>query len=226
MDYFIRKRLFQPVLKLLVNFSSFRSVSIPSYALPRRLCSRAAYDGQYLFFFPTVRLCDIKQTKLLTMKFKGNVYERTAFTSSAWLCSYKPTTKLLSLLIQLSSCSHTCMIMNKPKCHSDSQSLTFIRYSFILMSMKKKIRIPCSQKGLSLKLDSFQFQQLMEKSSPARLYTVSAKHAASWFSVAPSIGLGFHLEPEEFHIAVKWWLGLDISYGSQCALCPGSCLDP
>ena len=96
----------------------------------------------------------------------------------------------------------------------------------MLMSMKKKIRIPCSQKGLFLKLDSFQFQQLMEKSSPARLYTVSAKHAASWFSVAPSIGLGFHLEPEEFHIAVKWWLGLDISYGSQCALCPGSCLDP
>ena len=39
-------------------------------------------------------------------------------------------------------------------------------------------------------LDSFQFQQLMEKSSPAdkaRLYSVSAKHAASWLSVAPSI---------------------------------------
>ena len=69
----------------------------------------------------------------------------------------------------------------------------------------------------------------MEKSLPAdkaHLYSVSAKHDASWLSVAPSIGLGFHLEPEEFHIAVKWWLGLDISYGSQCALCPGSSLDP
>ena len=51
----------------------------------------------------------------------------------------------------------------------------------------------------------------------------SAKHAASWLSVTPFIGLGFHLEPEEFHIAVKWWLGLDSSYGSQCA---GSSLDP
>ena len=66
----------------------------------------------------------------------------------------------------------------------------------------------------------------MEKSSPAdkaRLCSVSAKHAASRLSVVPSIGLGLHLELEEFHIAVKWWLGLDISYGSQCELCPGSC---
>ena len=45
-------------------------------------------------------------------------------------------------------------------------------------------------------------------------------------SVTPSIALGFHLEPdlEEFHTAVKWWLGLDILYGSQCALSPGSSL--
>ena len=96
------------------------------------------------------------------------------------------------------------------------------------ISLSSITSVPCSQKGLSLKLDSFQFQQLMEKSSPAdkaRLYSVSAKHAASWLSVAPSIGLGFHLDPEEFHIAVKWWLGLDISYGSQCALCPVSSLD-
>ena len=92
------------------------------------------------------------------------------------------------------------------------------------ISLSSITSVPCSQKGLSLKLDSFQFQQLMEKSSPAdkaRLYSVSAKHAASWLSVAPSIGLGFHLDPEEFHIAVK----LDISYGSQCALCPVSSLD-
>ena len=91
----------------------------------------------------------------------------------------------------------------------------------VALSEKKSLSsitsVRCSQKGLSLKLDSIQFQQLMEKSSPAdkaRLYSVSAKHVASWLSVAPSIGLGFHLEPEEFHIAVKWWLGLDISYGS------------
>ena len=49
------------------------------------------------------------------------------------------------------------------------------------ISLSSIMSVPCSQKGLSLKLDSFQFQQLMEKSSPAdkaRLYSVSAKHAA------------------------------------------------
>ena len=77
---------------------------------------------------------------------------------------------------------------------------------------------------------------------------------ASRLSATPTIGLGFHLEPEEFHTAVKWWLGLGshmdlnvpwclvaglrhliwismcpgawwlglgISYGSQCALVLG-----
>ena len=52
-------------------------------------------------------------------------------------------------------------------------------------------------------------------------------HAASWLSVVPSGGLGLHLEPSVFQVAVKWWLGLDTSNGSQCApLCPNSALDP
>ncbi|KAL5484221.1 hypothetical protein EMCRGX_G020680 [Ephydatia muelleri] len=33
-------------------------------------------------------------------------------------------------------------------------------------------------------------------------------------------GLGLHLDPIEFRVAVKWWLGLDTSQGSQCAFCP------
>ena len=53
---------------------------------------------------------------------------------------------------------------------------------------------PCSQKVLSLKLDGFQFQQLVEKSSP----TDKSHRAASWLLVTPSIGLGFHHDPEEF----------------------------
>ena len=60
----------------------------------------------------------------------------------------------------------------------------------------------------------------------ARLLSVSAPHAASWFSVVPSIGLGLHMDSDEFQTAVKWWLGIDTSCGSTCALCPYSALDP
>eukprot|EP00731_Ephydatia_muelleri_P003184 Em0001g3184a len=60
----------------------------------------------------------------------------------------------------------------------------------------------------------------------ARLPSTSALHAASWLSVVPSVGLGLHLDPNELQIAVKWWLGLDISRGSSCALCPDVALDP
>ena len=48
--YFIRQRLIQPILKLLVQFSLFKSVPIPSYVLPRRPCSGTGYEErQYPF---------------------------------------------------------------------------------------------------------------------------------------------------------------------------------
>ncbi|KAL5459944.1 hypothetical protein EMCRGX_G033342 [Ephydatia muelleri] len=49
---------------------------------------------------------------------------------------------------------------------------------------------------------------------------ISSTHASAWLSVTPSEGLGLHLDPPVFQIAVKWWLGLDTSEGSQCTLCP------
>ena len=55
----------------------------------------------------------------------------------------------------------------------------------------------------------------------ARLLSISSPHASAWLSVTPSEGLGLHLDPPVFQIAVKWWLGLDTSEGSQCTLCPG-----
>ena len=58
------------------------------------------------------------------------------------------------------------------------------------------------------------------------MLSVSSPHAASWLTVVPSEGLGLHLEPSVFQVAVKWWLGLDTSNGSLCALCPNSALDP
>ena len=56
----------------------------------------------------------------------------------------------------------------------------------------------------------------------------SAPHSASWLSVVPSAALGLHLEPNEFLVAIKWWLGArhDLSSGSLCPLCPDTALDP
>ena len=45
-------------------------------------------------------------------------------------------------------------------------------------------------------------------------------------TVIPSTSLALHLDPIEFRVAVKWWLGLDTSQGSQCAFCPAHSLDP
>ncbi|KAL5491653.1 hypothetical protein EMCRGX_G016985 [Ephydatia muelleri] len=56
--------------------------------------------------------------------------------------------------------------------------------------------------------------------------SVSASHAASWLSVTPSLTLGLHLEPNELHASIKWWLGLDTSGGSLCPVCSQKALDP
>ena len=84
------------------------------------------------------------------------------------------------------------------------------------------------QKALSEKLDDRQINLLLNCSSVAdraRLLSVSSPFAASWLSVIPSEGLGLHLTAPIFQVALKWWLGLDTSGGSQCSLCPGSVLD-
>ena len=76
---------------------------------------------------------------------------------------------------------------------------------------------------------TFVFKTFFDRSSPAnkaRLLSVSAPHATSWLSVIPSTSQGLHLDPIEFRVAVKWWLGLDTSQGSQCAFCPAHSLDP
>ena len=85
------------------------------------------------------------------------------------------------------------------------------------------------QNKLSSMLDTHMFNLMLENSSTAdraRLLSVSSAHDSSWLSVVPSQGLGLHLDPPVHQIAIKWWLGLDTSQGSQCALCPGIALDP
>ena len=56
--------------------------------------------------------------------------------------------------------------------------------------------------------------------------SASAPHASSWLLVVPSLGLGFHLDPAEFQIAVMWWLGMNSSIQSVCPFCPNITLDP
>ena len=86
-----------------------------------------------------------------------------------------------------------------------------------------------NQKMLSSKLDDYQLQGIFNRSSVAdraRLLSISAPHSSSWLSVVPSEGLGLHFEPNQYIVALKWWLGLDTSCGSSCAFCPDSILDP
>eukprot|EP00731_Ephydatia_muelleri_P011109 Em0006g3a len=86
-----------------------------------------------------------------------------------------------------------------------------------------------NQKMLSSKLDDYQLQGIFNRSSVAdraRLLSISAPHSSSWLSVVPSEGLGLHFEPNQYNVALKWWLGLDTSCGSCCAFCPDSILDP
>ena len=71
------------------------------------------------------------------------------------------------------------------------------------------------------------FHSLLRASSIANiahLLAVSAPHAASWISVVPSVSLGLHLDPSEFQVAIKWWLGMDTPGGSLCSDCLKSLL--
>ena len=84
------------------------------------------------------------------------------------------------------------------------------------------ISLAC-QNSLCSKLDDFDL--LLNSSSVADkacLLSVVSPHEASWLSAVPSESFGLHMDPPVFQVAIKWWLCLDTSEGSQCALCPGS----
>ena len=73
---------------------------------------------------------------------------------------------------------------------------------------------PLSQKVLSSKIEDQQFNHLFHNASVtdrARLLSISSPHASAWLSVTPSPRLNLHLEPAEFQVALKWWLGIQWS---------------
>eukprot|EP00731_Ephydatia_muelleri_P034398 Em0058g4a len=88
---------------------------------------------------------------------------------------------------------------------------------------------PVTQRSLSKKLECYLLNSLLGASSMAdraRLLSVSASQAASWLSMTPSLALGLHLEPNELHASIRWWLGLDTSGGYLCPVCSQKALDP
>ena len=79
------------------------------------------------------------------------------------------------------------------------------------------------------KIDTQQFRALYDSLSlanKARLLLALAPHASSWLSVVPSIELGLHLNPHDLCVGIRWWLGVGISRGLSCPLCPNTALDP
>ena len=79
-----------------------------------------------------------------------------------------------------------------------------------------------TQKFLSNKIEDCQFRKLFNNSTPidrARLLSISSPHASAWLSVTPSPSIGLHLEPSEFQVAIKWWLGIPVAQGQSCTQC-------
>ncbi|KAL5491495.1 hypothetical protein EMCRGX_G016792 [Ephydatia muelleri] len=139
-------------------------------------------------------------------------------------------------------CFATCSALDLTE-HAWQQAQLGLRYQYLkhavgtfngLVSTQDTILVgstvdsPIPQKALSFKIDTEHFRALLDSSSPAnkaRLLSASASHASSWLSVVPSVELGLHLDPHEFCVGIKWWLGLDISRGLSCSLCPNTALD-
>ena len=79
-----------------------------------------------------------------------------------------------------------------------------------------------TQKFLSNKIEDCQFRKLFDKSTPidrACLLSISSPHASAWLSVTPSPSMGLHLEPSEFQVTIKWWLGIPVAQGLSCSQC-------
>ena len=70
----------------------------------------------------------------------------------------------------------------------------------------------------------FYCEDIVEKLKKLVLYSLTLLVTST--VAVPSPGLGLHLDAKEMQVAIEWWLGIDISSGSKCALCPHSILDP
>ncbi|KAL5489102.1 hypothetical protein EMCRGX_G018157 [Ephydatia muelleri] len=88
----------------------------------------------------------------------------------------------------------------------------------VAVSVQDILDAPPRQRNLSSKIEDHQLRMLFDlASSPAqcaRLLSVSSPHSSAWLHT-PQLNL--HLEPPEFQVALKWWLGMDTSQNACCA---------
>ena len=78
-----------------------------------------------------------------------------------------------------------------------------------------------TQKFLSNRIEDCQFRKLFNNSTPmdrAHLLSISSPHASASLSVTPSPSIGLHLEPSEFQVAIKWWLGIPVALLDKISL--------
>ena len=94
------------------------------------------------------------------------------------------------------------------------------------ITLDDSVSSPCRQHTLSNKNENCQFKLLFDHSSlpdRARYIPVSSPNAVAWLSVLPSPGFYLHMDPLEFQVALKWWLGMGLESGPQLHL-SNSCL--
>ena len=131
-----------------------------------------------------------------------------------------------------SLCNSECASPNHLYLASTIDSFNLSVMSSDIISIESCLLNKPSKHSLSDKLEAYYFSQLFDSMScahRARLRSVSSPHAAAWLTVTPSVSLGLHLDLNELHTAIKWWLGL-CPYGAidiptpSCALCPEKAL--
>ena len=76
----------------------------------------------------------------------------------------------------------------------------------------------CHQHALPSKIENHQFKFLFNHSSfsyltePVCYQFLPPSNAVAWLSVLPLPGLNLHIDPPEFQVALKWWLGMDLAH--------------
>ena len=87
----------------------------------------------------------------------------------------------------------------------------------IAITLDDNVFSPCRQHSM---IKNHQFKVTFDHSSlpdRARLLSVSSPDAAVWLSVLPSLtALYLHMDPLEFQVGSKWWLGMDLAQGFNC----------
>eukprot|EP00731_Ephydatia_muelleri_P019517 Em0012g342a len=94
--------------------------------------------------------------------------------------------------------------------------------SCFLRHMATALAVLQVDKAFSIMFLLRNLEKLFDNSTPidrARLLSISSPHASAWLSVTPSRSMGLHLEPSEFQVAIKWWLGIPVAQGQSCSQC-------